>query len=67
MAKKKDEITFTAYLAPISTAVKFDGRAEGGRLTLEIPDSDVAALARMLTLREKVFKVMITEMEDGEW
>jgi len=61
-----EEISFIASLAPITTAVKFDGRAEGGRLTLEVPDSDVVNLAKMLMLREKVFKVTITEMED-EW
>ena len=63
---KRSEITFIAYLAPITTAVKFDGRCEGGRLTLEVPDSDIANLAKMLTLREKAFKVTITELED-EW
>ena len=60
------EITFIATLAPITTAVKFDGRVEGGRLTLDVPESDIANLAKMLTLREKAFKVTITELED-EW
>lgn len=62
-----EAITFIACLAPITTAVKFDGRVEGGRLTLDVPESDIANLAKMLTLREKAFRVTITEIEDGEW
>lgn len=61
-----ESIEFVASLAPVSTAIKFDGRAEGGRLVLEIPDSEIANLAKMLTLREKVFTVKITEIKN-EW
>ena len=57
-----DPITFTASLAPITTAIKFDGRAEGGRLTLDIPDSDISELAKMLFLREECFTVTIAPL-----
>ena len=62
-----EEISFIASLAPIMTAVKFDGRAEGGRLTLEVPDSDVANLAKMLMLRERAFRVTITELKEEDY
>jgi hypothetical protein len=60
------DISFIASLAPITTAVKFDGRCEGGRLTLDIPDSDIAQLARMLTLREQIFRVTIAPLSSDE-
>ena len=59
-----EEISFIASLAPITTAVKFDGRAEGGRLTLEVPDSEIAELVKVLTLREKSFKVKIYDWDE---
>jgi len=66
---KKRPIEFMATLAPIATAVKFDGCKEGGRVTLEVPESDIAALAMMLRLRETVFRVTVEEVEDDgeEW
>ncbi len=57
-----EEIKFTAYLAPISTALKFDGRAEGGRITLEVPESETPELSKMLLLREQTFQVTITPL-----
>jgi hypothetical protein len=54
------DISFIASIAPISTAVKFDGRCEGGRITLEIPETDIPELSKMLLLREQVFRVTIT-------
>ena len=58
-------IEFLATIAPITTAIKFDGRAEGGRLTLEIPESDIAALSLMLLLRERVFRVKVEPLDEG--
>jgi hypothetical protein len=57
-----EEISFIAYLAPISTALKFDGRAEGGRITLEVPESETPELSKMLLLREQTFQVTITPL-----
>ena len=59
-------ISFIASLAPISTALKFDGRVEGGRVTLEVPESETPELAKMLMLREKIFQVTITELGKGD-
>ena len=61
-----EPLTFLACLAPITTAVKFDGRCEGGRLTLEVPDSDIAELSKMLLFREQVFRVTISPLLENE-
>ena len=61
-----EPISFIASLAPISTALKFDGRVEGGRVTLEVPESETSELAKMLMLREKIFQVTITELGKGD-
>ena len=59
-----EKIEFVASLAPTTTALKFDGRAEGGRLTLDISEEYIAELAKLITLRECSFRVTIDEWEE---
>lgn len=52
-------ITFKASFAPLESAIKIS--SEGGmRITLDIPESDLANALYLLELRDKVFTVNVT-------
>lgn len=47
MKAKNEPIEFTASLPPIQSAISLDGNGDGGRVKLDVPRSDVAALLRL--------------------
>ncbi len=56
-------ITFTASLPPIQSALSVSGDRCGGRLKLDIPESELAQALKVVLLAGKAFRVTI---EDGE-
>lgn len=58
-----DSLTFLASIAPLQGAIKIahDG---GGRVVLDIPESEMPALVRLVLYRGAVLKVTI-EVEQG--
>lgn len=59
-----EKLTFAAYLPEKQSAIAIHGR-DGARVTLDIPESDIAAAARLLLLRDKPLKVTIEELGGG--
>ncbi len=59
-----DSITFLASIAPLQSAVTIasDG---GARVKLDIPESEMDAVWRLVAMREKVLKVTIEAEETG--
>ena len=57
------ELTFLASIAPLQGAIKIAHDA-GGRVVLDIPESEMPALMRMVLYRGVVLKVTI-EVEQG--
>lgn len=58
-----DPINFAAYLPERQSAIAIHGR-EGARVTFDIPETDIAAAARLLFFRDKPLKVTV-EVLDG--
>ena len=58
-------ITFLASFPAIQTAIKVYGDAQGMRIQLEIPESEMAEAVGLLALRDKVFRVTV-ERDDRE-
>ena len=52
-------ITFLASFPAIQSAIKVYGDAQGMRVQLEIPESEMAEAVRLLVLRQHVFSVTI--------
>lgn len=57
-------IEFTASLPHIQSALSAGG--DGARLKLDIPESDLPQVLRLLLLKGKAFKVTIEEAAEGE-
>ena len=51
----KDKIEFLAAFPPIQSAIKIG--QDGMRIQLDIPESELGAAVRLLTMRGKVLKV----------
>jgi|LFRM01.1.fsa_nt_gb hypothetical protein len=58
-----NKIEFVASLPQIQSAVKISG-GDGSRVQLDIPDTELAAVVKLLTYKNKVFKVTIEPFED---
>lgn len=55
-----ESLQFHACIPEIGSAIKASGKAdEAGRVTLELPGTDVAALAKLLLYRGKLLKVTV--------
>ena len=54
------EITFTASLPPIQSAINLDGNGDGARIKLDIPRTDIQAILKLQELSGESFKVVIT-------
>lgn len=52
-------ITFLASFPAIQSAVKVSGNGEGLRLTLDVPESEMANAIGLLAMRDKVLKVTV--------
>lgn len=54
-----DAIQFLATIRPIQSALSISGNEDGARLTLDIPESELPAIARLLLMRGKVLRVTV--------
>lgn len=60
----KESATFEATLPPILSAVKVSG--DGGlRIQLDVPQTDEADALRLLLWRERVLRVTVEPVDDG--
>ena len=59
-----EPVTFLATIPPIQTAIKVAGDG-GARVQLDIPESELPAIARLLLARGKVLRVTV-EAEQEE-
>jgi hypothetical protein len=50
-------ITFQAYFPPIQSALKVTGTGDGARIQLDIPETDMAAVAHLLLMRGQTLEV----------
>lgn len=55
------KIEFMASIPQIQSAINTGG--DGMRIKLDIPETDIAQGAKLITLRNKAFKVTIEEVE----
>ena len=56
-------VRFLASFPPIGSAVKLSGNGDGARIQLDIPESEIDVLRRLLAMRGQVLVVSI-ELED---
>lgn len=56
-----EPLTFLATIRPIQSALSVSGDNSGARLTLDIPESELPAIARLLLLRGVVLRVQVEE------
>lgn len=54
-----EPVTFLATIRPIQSALSISGNNEGARLTLDIPETELPAIARLLLLRGVVLRVTV--------
>ena len=59
-----EPVTFEASFPAIQSAIKVDG-AGGARVQLDIPETELPAIARLLLLRGKVLKISVEEKTYG--
>jgi hypothetical protein len=59
-----DPLTFTASIAPLQSAIRIasDG---GARVSLDIPESEMPAIVRLVLYRNVVLRVTIEEVQQG--
>lgn len=57
-------ITFLASLPPIQSALSVSGNESGGRLKLDIPESELAEAIKVMLWRGKCFRVTL-ELDDN--
>lgn len=57
------KIEFVASLPQIQSAIKISG-GDGSRIQMDVPDTDLAAVVRLLAFKNKVFKVTVEPFED---
>ncbi len=56
------KVEFVCSLPPIQSALNFGG--DGGRIKIDIPESDIAQAAKLIMARGKVIRVTM-EWEDA--
>lgn len=56
-----EPVTFLATIRPIQSALSVSGNNDGARLVLDIPETELPAIARLLLLRGVVLKVTVEE------
>ena len=57
-------IVFLATIRPIQSALSVHGGGDGARLTLDIPETELPAIARLLLVRGVVLRVTV-EVEES--
>ena len=58
-----DSITFSAIIAPIMSGIRTGN--DGARVQLDVPESDMAAILHLITMRGARLKVTI-ELDDDK-
>lgn len=58
MARKTGVIEFEATIPPIKSAILVDGQG-GGQVKLEVPESDMPELVKLMALRGMVLRVTV--------
>jgi len=61
-----EKIVFTASLPDILSAINIAGQDGNSRIKLDIPESDVAAVVKLIELKGQAFKVTIEQVE-SDW
>jgi len=61
-----DAIRFLAAFPPIQSAIKVTGDGGGMRIQLDIPESEMAQAAYLLTMRETVLEVTIKPSDERQ-
>ena len=56
---QSDSATFLASLPDIQSAIRISGHRNGMRITLEIPQSEMAEAVKLLMWRQRVLRVTI--------
>ena len=59
----KQKIEFIASLPDILSAINIAGQDGNSRIKLDIPASEIASIVQLITLKGKVFKVTIEQIE----
>jgi len=61
--KVKKVASFECSLPDIQSAINFSGAGNGARIKLDVPETEIAEVIKLMLLRGKIFKVEIWEEE----
>lgn len=56
--------SFSASLPDISSAMNISGAGNGVRLKLDVPESEIGQVFKLVLMRGKVFRVTVEEAEE---
>lgn len=54
-----EPIVFLAAFPDIQSAIKVNGGGNGARITLDIPETELPAIARLLLMRGRVLRITV--------
>jgi len=54
---KLDKATFSAFIPPLQSAIRTGG--DGGRVTLEVPETDMGEFAKLIAMRGQRLRVTV--------
>ena len=57
------KIEFIASLPPIQSAVSVSGNGDGARIKLDVPETEMLAVMKLMQLRGMSFKVTVEPQE----
>ena len=60
-----EPVAFLATIRPIQSALSVSGNNDGARLTLDIPETELPAIARLLLMRGIVLRVTVEEVRES--
>ncbi len=55
--------SFFASLPDIQSAISFSGAGNGARIKLDVPETEISEVIKLMLLRGKAFKVIIEEAD----
>jgi hypothetical protein len=58
-----DKITMIASLPPIQSAVNLDGQEGNARVKLDIPQSELPQVIKLMLYRGQVFRITVEPLE----
>ena len=59
-----DSASFLAAFPPIMAAIRIDGKGDGMRIQLDIPESEMGEAAKLLLWRQQVLRVTVEPEKD---